>query len=140
MIHHNENFIFKIMCLFVGRIFLVSHHGLRKPKHFYSLSPLGTMSDHNWYFTQGGIYPFLLILNTYFLYNFNQPCDSVGHCPIYQAHPIKHQKQCRFTNHALTPNPMLSPRASESQNPSWCTPTSTPLPLTAGVALSTSGI
>ena len=23
------------------------HRGLRKPKHFYSLSPLGTMSDHN---------------------------------------------------------------------------------------------
>ena len=28
--------------------FLVSHRGLRKPRHFYSLSTLGTMSDHNW--------------------------------------------------------------------------------------------
>ena len=26
----------------------MSHHGLHKPKHFYSLSPLETMSDHIW--------------------------------------------------------------------------------------------
>ena len=32
----------------MGRGFLVSHHGLRKSKHFYSLSSLGTMSNHNW--------------------------------------------------------------------------------------------
>ena len=38
----------KSMCLFMGRVFLVS--GLRKPKHFYGLSPLGTISDHNWRF------------------------------------------------------------------------------------------
>ena len=49
MIHHNDHFIFKIMRLNVGSGFLVSHHGLRKPRHFYDLSPLGTMSDHNWW-------------------------------------------------------------------------------------------
>ena len=38
----------KSMLLFVGSRFLVSHRGLRKPRHFYGLSPLGTMSDHNW--------------------------------------------------------------------------------------------
>ena len=49
MIHHNDNFIFKIHApFFVGSIFLVSHHGLCKHKHFYGLSPLRTMSDHNW--------------------------------------------------------------------------------------------
>ena len=38
----------KSMRLFVGSGFFVSHHELRKPRHFYGLSPLGTMSDHNW--------------------------------------------------------------------------------------------
>ena len=38
----------KSMCLFVGRGFLVSHRGLLKPRHFYDLSPLGTMSYYNW--------------------------------------------------------------------------------------------
>ena len=48
MIHHNDHFIFKIHAPFVGSKILVSHRGLRKPRHFYDLSPLGTMSDHNW--------------------------------------------------------------------------------------------
>ena len=38
----------KSMRLFVGSRFLVSHRRLRKPRHIYDLSPLGTMSDHNW--------------------------------------------------------------------------------------------
>ena len=42
------HFMFKIMRLCVGSRFLVSHYGLRKPRHFYDLSPLRTMSDHNW--------------------------------------------------------------------------------------------
>ena len=36
------------MRLFVGSGLLVSHRGLRKPRNFYGLSPMGTMSDHNW--------------------------------------------------------------------------------------------
>ena len=40
------------------------------------------------FFTRWGIYPFLLIPDTYFFYHFNQPCDSVGHCPFYRAHLI----------------------------------------------------
>ena len=48
MTRHNDHFIFKIMYPFVGSGFLVSYCGLRKPKHFYSLSPIGTMFDHNW--------------------------------------------------------------------------------------------
>ena len=67
----------------------MSHCGLCKPRHFYGLSPLGTMSDHNWrVFHMRVIYYFLLIPDTYFLYHFNQSCDSVGRCPIYRAHPI----------------------------------------------------
>ena len=38
----------KSMRFFMGSGFLVSHHGLCKPRHFYGLLPLGTMSDDNW--------------------------------------------------------------------------------------------
>ena len=47
MIHLNDHFIFKTMYQFVGSEFLVSHVRLHKPRNFYSLSPLDTMSDHN---------------------------------------------------------------------------------------------
>ena len=60
----------KSMRLFMGSGFLVSHRGLRKPRHFYDLSPLGTMSNYNWrVFHLGGIYPFLLIPDTYFSFH-----------------------------------------------------------------------
>ena len=111
MIHHNDQFIFKIHFMFkimhlcVGSGFLVSHSGLRKPIHFYGLSPLGTMSDHNW--RAFHLRKDLSLLDDtryiFFFYHFNQSCDSVGCCPIYRAHPIKHQTQCQFTNHPLTP-------------------------------------
>ena len=104
MIHHNDHFIFKIhfmfkiMLLCVGSGFLVSHCGLRKPIHQWGLY----LTIISGLFTRGRIYLFFLIPDTYFLYHFNQSCDSVGCSPIYRAHPIKHQTQCRFTNHALT--------------------------------------
>ena len=41
-------FHLKSMHLYVGIRFLVSHRELQKPKHFYNLSPLRTMSNHNW--------------------------------------------------------------------------------------------
>ena len=47
MIHLNDHLIFKTMCLVVGSEFFVSHRSLHKPKQFYGLSPLGTMSNHN---------------------------------------------------------------------------------------------
>ena len=37
------------MCIFVGIEFLALHCKLRKPRHFYGLSSLGNMSDHNWW-------------------------------------------------------------------------------------------
>ena len=37
----------KSMPLYVGSGFLMSHCGLHKSRHFYCLSPLGTMSNHN---------------------------------------------------------------------------------------------
>ena len=38
----------KSMHLYVGSGFLVLHRGVHKPIHFYGISPLGTMSNHNW--------------------------------------------------------------------------------------------
>ena len=38
----------KSMRLYVGSGFLVSHRRLYKPRHFYGLSLLGIMFDHNW--------------------------------------------------------------------------------------------
>ena len=103
MIHHNDNFIFKSLRLFVGSGFLVSHREVRKPIHFYGLSPLGTMSDHNWrVFHSRGDLSLLADIQHIFSLPFIQPCDSVGRYPIYRAHQIKHQMQC-LTNHALTP-------------------------------------
>ena len=101
----NDHFIFKTMHLFVGSEFLVSHHRLRKPKHFYSLSSTGTMSDHNWrvFHPRGGsitasLFPTHIFFTT--LFNRATLLDVV---PFNRAHPIKHQTQCRFINHALTP-------------------------------------
>ena len=63
------------------------------------------------FFTRKGVYTFLLIPGTYFLYHFNQTRDSVGHCLIYRAHPIStkrnvnlltmhsHQTQCDVPMH-----------------------------------------
>ena len=48
MMHLNDYFIFKTMHIFIGSEFLESHHRLCKPRHLYGLSPLGTMSNHNW--------------------------------------------------------------------------------------------
>ena len=48
MIHHNDHFIFKFHVPFMGIGNLVSHRRICKPRHVYDLSPLGTMSDHNW--------------------------------------------------------------------------------------------
>ena len=45
---HNDHFIFKTMRLCMGSGFLVSHRGLREPRHFYDFSPMGNMFDHNW--------------------------------------------------------------------------------------------
>ena len=40
MLHLNDHLYTKLMCLFVGSEFLVSHRRLCTPRHFYGLSPL----------------------------------------------------------------------------------------------------
>ena len=98
---------YKSMRLFMGSGFLVSHHGLRKSKHFYGLSPPRTMSDHNWWvFTRGGIYPFLLIPDTYFPFHaIVRLCWTLSHLSsppnqtpnvvsIYQPCTHTHEMRC----------------------------------------------
>ena len=96
----------KFMRLFVGSEFLVSHRGLRKPRHFYGLSPLGTMSDHNWkFFHPKGIYPFLLIPDTFSVscnratlldfVPFTEPTQSTPNAvSIYQPCTHTHEMRC----------------------------------------------
>ena len=98
----------KSMRLFVGSGFLVSHHGLLKPRNFYGLSPLGTMSNHNWrvfHPEEGGIYPFL-IPDTYFLFHVivrlnwtlsqlqSPPNQTPNALSIYQPCTHTHEMQC----------------------------------------------
>ena len=78
MIHHNDNFIFKIHFMFkimhlcVGSRFLVSHCGSANPKTFIAFHHWGLcLTIIGRLFTRGRIYPLLLIPNTYFIYHFN---------------------------------------------------------------------
>ena len=97
----------KSMCFFMGSGFLVSHRGLCKPKHFYDLSSLGTMSDHDWQvFHPRGIYPFLLMLDTYFSFHATvRLCWTLSHLlsppnqtpnvvSIYQPCTHTHEMRC----------------------------------------------
>ena len=97
MLHLNNHLYTKTMS-FVGSKFLVSHRRLHTPKHFHELSPLELCLTANIEsFTRGGIYPCLLLSDTYFLYNFIQPCDFVTE-PTQSI--TKHSVDY---NHELTP-------------------------------------
>ena len=47
MIHLNDH-LYSKPCSFCGKRIFGVHHRLSKPRHFYGISPLWTMSDHNW--------------------------------------------------------------------------------------------
>ena len=83
MIHHNDHFIFKTMCLFLGSGILVSYRRLCKPRHFYFFHRWGLcLTIIGGSLTRGEIYPFLLIPETYFLYHFQSTvrlCWKVSH-------------------------------------------------------------
>ena len=77
---------------FVGSEFLVLHRRLRTLKHFLGLSPLElSLNTNTKSFTRGGIYPYLLLLDTSFLYNFIQLCDSVRRRPTVPSPPNQSQ-------------------------------------------------
>ena len=79
MLHFNDNLYKKLMCLFMGQRILVSHHRLRTPRHFRELSPLELcLTTANGSFTRRGVYLYLLLPDTSFLYHIIQPCDSIG--------------------------------------------------------------
>ena len=97
----------KYMHLFVGSRFLVFHYGLPKPKHFYDISSLGTMSNHNWRVLHlSGDLSFLLIPDTYFLFHATvRLCWTLSHLQsppnqtqnavsIYQPRTHTHKIRC----------------------------------------------
>ena len=59
-------------CVFCRQLILVSHHRLCTPKHFHGLSPLELcLTTNTGSFTQGGIYPYLLLPDTSFFLPFH---------------------------------------------------------------------
>ena len=62
MLQLNDHLYTKVMCLFVGSEFLVSHRRLRTPRHFYGLLPLELcLTTTNESFTRGGCLSLLAI-------------------------------------------------------------------------------
>ena len=58
------------------------------PRHFYGLSPLELcLTTNSRSFTQGGVYPCLLLPDTSFLYHFIQSCDSIRRRPTVMIPP-----------------------------------------------------
>ena len=78
--------------------FLVSHRGLRKPRHFYGVSPLGTMSDHNWqvFHPRGDLS--LLADNRHIFslpfYSTLRLCWTLSHLPTMHSHPFNAMSPC----------------------------------------------
>ena len=112
----------KSMCLCVGNGFFMSHHRLRKPKHFYDLSPLGTMSDHNWraFHLREDL---SLLANTWHIFSFTlliNHATVLDVVPFNRAYPIKHQTQCRFTKTCTHTHLMRCPRAYTMQDAIAC--------------------
>ena len=69
----------KLMCLFVGSEFLVSHHRLHTLRHFYGLSLLELCLTILLGLSPMGVFILTYYYPTqFFLYHFIQPCDSVG--------------------------------------------------------------
>ena len=52
------------------------------------------ITKNNGAFTRGGIYPYLLLPDTYFHFHVYNRATLLDVVPPYQAHPIKHQTQC----------------------------------------------
>ena len=103
----------KFMCLYVGSGFLVFHRGFCKSRHFYGLSPLGTMLDHNWrvFHSRGGIYPFLLIPSTLFFFFtiFINCVTLLDVIPFNRAHPISTKRSVDLPTMHSYPFNAMSP-------------------------------
>ena len=104
MLHLNDHLYTKHMCIFVGSEFLVSHCKLHTPRHFYGLSQLEIcLTTTNGSFTRGVSIPTCYSPTQVFFITLFNRATLLDFIPLDQAHPIKHQTQCWFFNHALTP-------------------------------------
>ena len=84
MIHHNDHFIFKIHAHFCGyRIFWCLTVGSTNPDTFTAFHLWGLcLAIIGGFFTREGIYPFLLIPGTYFLFHATvRLCWTLSHLP-----------------------------------------------------------
>ena len=96
--------------VFCGQRILVSHRRLRTPKHFHGLSPLEIcITINTGCFTRGGIYPFMLLPDTSFLYHIIQPCDFVGLCPTLDSLPNQSPNAVLIFIYASHPFNTMSP-------------------------------
>ena len=73
MLQLNDHVYLQIMCLFVGSKFLGSHRRLLTPSNIFIGSHRwgSCLTTTNESFTRGGVYPCLLLPNTYFLLPFH---------------------------------------------------------------------
>ena len=97
MLHLNDRLYTKLMCLFEGSKFLVSHRKLRTPRHFYELSPLEICLT-----TLTGLLPKGVLLDTNFHF---YVCNHVTLLDVVQRYQV-HQsitKHSVDSYHALTP-------------------------------------
>ena len=102
---------YQVPCVFVGSVFSGSYRKLRTPfDTFANFHRWIHMSNQEYQvFHPMGYLSLLAILNTYifhFLFLLCHRETHFGRCPIYQAHPIKHQTQCRCS----APNSALGVR------------------------------
>ena len=81
---------------FVGSEFPRSHRWLHKPSYTFTGFHCWTLCiiKNNEAFTRGGIYPYLLLPDTYFHFHVYNRATLLNVVPSYRAHPIKHQMQC----------------------------------------------
>ena len=96
MLHPNDN-LYSKPCVF---LWVANFQGLTAS--FVSLPTLSRaftvghicITKNNEAFTQGGIYLYLLFLETYFHFHVYNHATLLDVVPSYRAHPIKHQMQC----------------------------------------------
>ena len=104
MLHLNDHLYTKLMCLFVGNEFLVSHRKLHIPKHFHRLSPLELcLTKNTESFTRGGVYPCLLLPDISFPLPFHLTVKLYWTLSNGTEPTQSNTKRGVDYNHALTP-------------------------------------
>ena len=93
MLHLNDHLYSKPCVFFLGSEVLGSHRKLRSLLILSRDFSIGYIyiTKNNKAFTRGGIYPYLLLPDTYFHFHVYNRVTLLNVVPLYRAHPIKHQ-------------------------------------------------